>query len=155
MNTYVRRYLLHGLRATPIVLEKLLEGLTEEEADRRPDPERFTLREVLAHLADWEPIWLDRIRRIATENEPLLPSYDEGQFAIDNHYDQIPVETSLRAFITGRAAFTDYIEALPEDAFERLGQREELGPISLFELIALVLGHDGYHTRQVIEYRTS
>ena len=33
-------------------------------ADRKPDPERFTIREVVAHMADWEGVWLERARRV-------------------------------------------------------------------------------------------
>lgn len=149
----VRAYILHGIRATPLIFARLLEGVTDAELDRRPDPERFTLREVVCHLADWEPIWLERIRAIAERENPTLPGYDEGQFAIDNDYAHANIAEQMEKFATGRAALTEYVTALPADAWTRPGVHQEAGPMLLGDLVSLILGHDGYHARQMVEYR--
>ena len=96
----VRKYLLTSVGSTPKILASLLKGVSGEDAvwDKRPDPERFTLREVVAHLTDWDPIHIERINRILAEEEPLLPDMDEGQIAIENDYaHQDPIE-NLRLF---------------------------------------------------------
>lgn len=55
---FTRKYLVGALDGAPDVFESLLAGLTDAEIDRRPDPDRFTLREMMAHLADWSrSIW--------------------------------------------------------------------------------------------------
>src|SRR5690242_294612 len=95
---YVRNYLIHGLRASPELIERLLGEATQEDFDRRPDPERFTIREVVAHLADWDPIWRMRLERIVKEDEPLLESIDEGELAVKNKYDQLDVHEQLARF---------------------------------------------------------
>ena len=148
-----RNYVIHGLRANPIVFARLLEGVSEEELDMRPDPERFTLREVLCHLADWEPIWLDRIRAIAEQDNPLLPGYDEGQMAIDHHYDQANATEQLERFRAGRTLLADYIATLPVEAWTRRGTHAEAGTLVLSDLVTMILGHDGYHARQMVEHR--
>src|SRR5689334_15273409 len=104
-----RGYLLHGLGATPVVVDRLLREATPDDYDRRPDPERFTLREVLAHLADWEPIWLERLRKLRTESQPALPSYDEGQLAIDHDYAHADVNEQQARFRDGRAALLRFL----------------------------------------------
>ena len=63
-----RFYLMKGLESAPVVIKRMLRTADSVDWDRRPDPERFSLREVLSHLADWEPIWLERIRRMAEED---------------------------------------------------------------------------------------
>src|SRR4051795_4045891 len=95
---YIRNYLIHGLNSTPDVIEYLLKDATPEDYDRRPDPERFTIREVVAHLADWEGVWLDRATKVVTEDKPALESYDEGQWAIDHQYSTLDVKEQLAKF---------------------------------------------------------
>jgi uncharacterized damage-inducible protein DinB len=149
----VRRYLRHGLAATPIVLERLCVGVTEQDLDRRPDPERFTLREALAHLADWEGVWLDRMTRMRREDHPFLESFDEGQWAIDHDYAHSNAAEQLIRFRAGREKISALLNELTDDEWERTGNREEIGSVTILDFAVLVLGHDGYHLRQFVEYR--
>jgi uncharacterized damage-inducible protein DinB len=148
----VRQYLLHGLAATPIVLEKLLREATPADYDRRPDPERFTLREVVAHLADWEPVWMERLEKIRSEENPILPSYDEGQWAIDHDYARADVAGRLARFREGRARVIRHLEGLSPEQWERTGQHTQWGALTVATLMMLILGHDGYHLRQTAEW---
>ena len=153
MNPYIQRYILSGLRATPQVYMKLLEGITDEEADRRPDADRFTIREAIAHMADWDEIFRTRGERIRDEELPLLPGYDEGQLAIERNYATMPVAESLERFIANRAALLAFFESLQASDWERQGNRDEIGMIDLTDLSVMALGHDGYHAEQFIRYR--
>ena len=83
-----RNDLFTALEAAPALFDHLLRGLTEEEADQRPDPDRFAIREVIAHLAGWEPIFLERLTQMRFKDHPTLPDYDEGQRAIEHGYAQ-------------------------------------------------------------------
>lgn len=150
---YVRSYVLHGLAATPHTFDTLLTGITDSELDARPDPVRFTLREVVAHMADWEGIWLVRIRRIATEDTPTLPGYDEGQWAIDHDYAHSDYREQLDKLASGRAQLVEYLRSLDGATWNRAGDRPEVGRMTIFEMAAMVLGHDGYHVRQILDYR--
>lgn len=153
MNPYIQRYILSGLRATPQVYAKLLEGTTDEEADRRPDPDRFSIREAIAHMADWDEIFRTRGERIRDEEIPLLPGYDEGQLAIERNYAAMSVSESLERFIQSRAALVAFFESLQATDWERQGNRDEVGMINLSDLSVMILGHDGYHAEQFIRYR--
>ncbi|MBB6048664.1 DinB family protein [Armatimonas rosea] len=155
MNPYIQRYILSGLRATPQVYAKLLEGTTDEEADRRPDPDRFSIREAIAHMADWDEIFRTRGERIRDEEIPLLPGYDEGQLAIERNYAAMPVAESLERFIQSRAALVAFFESLTPEQWERQGNRDEIGRINLSDLSVMILGHDGYHAEQFIRYRAA
>ena len=153
LNTYSRRYICTGLSASPAILQKLLQGATETELDTQYDADRFTLREVMAHLADWEPIWHERIRRTATEHLPHLPSYDEGQFAIDHDYGHSDFAAQMRHFAEGRKALVALLADLPFADWNRVGLRDEVGEVTILELAAMILGHDGYHAQQILDYR--
>jgi hypothetical protein len=152
MSAYVRNYLCSGLAAGPMVVEQLLVGLSEAQADARPDPERFTIREVVAHLADWEQIWLVRLTRIATEDRPFLEDIDEGEMAIENDYAHLEVADSLRRFTEGRARLVTLLRGLEGEAWLREGVRHRDAP-SNDGFAEMILGHDGYHFEQVIRQR--
>lgn len=151
---YIRRYLLHGLAATPLTLTALLAGVSAAELDAHPDPARFTLREAIAHLADWEGVWRERIERTVAEESPFLPSYDEGQWAIDHHYMQTDATEQLARFADGRQTLTALLGDLKAEEWARVGLRDEVGAVSVFEMVAMILGHDGYHVRQILDYRS-
>lgn len=69
----ISRYLLLDLASAPDVLEKMLETITSPHVyDKRPDPERFTLREVVAHLADWDKVFLGRMKLTGGGGSPIL-----------------------------------------------------------------------------------
>lgn len=156
LPSYVRNYVIAALQGAPDVLETLLAGLAPDDSgwDRRPDPDRFTLREIVAHLADWEPIFLDRMARTRTEHEPVLEGYDEVQLAIDRDYAHSDPVESLRRFREGRAQMVAFLETLTPDEWERAGNRPEVGLLSLETQCVLVAGHDGYHNHQVVQWRS-
>src|SRR5687767_654533 len=147
-----RFYLMEGLGAGPVVIGKMLADSAGMDYDRRPDPERFTLREVLAHLADWEPIWLERIQRMAEEDEPHLLGYDEGQRAIDDDYAHADPHRQLQRFRDGRAKLLAYLRNLPPESWSRRGIHSEWSELNISSMAVLILGHDGYHTKQVAEW---
>lgn len=149
-----RKYVLAGLEGAPDLLEYLLTALPTDDPrwDYRPDPQRFTLREAVAHLADWESIFLERATRMRDENEPFIKDIDEGQVAIDNDYAHSDPHASLARFRAGRTALIAFLRALPEAAWERVGHRELVGSLTIEGQAVLILGHDGYHNHQVVQW---
>lgn len=152
INEGVRSYILQGLQATPAVLAHLLKHASKQIWDKRPDPERFTLREVAAHLADWESVWQERLGRVRDENHPILPDRDPDQLAKDHDYAHADVGASLRRFQEGRKKVLQILEELELSAWSRTGQHTTRGTLSIHDLAVIILGHDGYHLKQVTEW---
>lgn len=150
-----RYYMMHGLRGAPAVIERLLKDAVEADFDRRPDPERFTVREVMGHLADWEGVWLERAKQIANEDNPHLQGYDEGQWAIDHDYARMDTAEQIARFRAGREALVSFLSALKPNDWERACTHDEWGTSSIESMAVLVLGHDGYHTSQIAEWLES
>ncbi len=150
----IKRYALLALEGTPEVLDALLKSTPADAEvwDARPDPERFSLREMIAHLADWEPIWLMRIERTLTEDHPTLPDLDENQMVVDNGYAQQNPHANLIRFRQGREQVVPKLRSLSEAAWERTAYRDTLGDLNIEGITAMMLGHDGYHTRQAAEW---
>jgi hypothetical protein len=149
-----RDYLFQALEATPVVVAQLARGVAADDPrwDRRPDPERFTLREALAHLADWEPIWLERVSRIAEAGNPFLPSVDESALAIENSYSEQPPSRSIDRFLSGRRELVAFLRTVPDEAWDLTGDREFVGVLTLQQQAYFALSHDGYHMRQIVEW---
>jgi hypothetical protein len=145
---------MESMEGTPIVMRSLLARFDDSYSlwDMRPNPDRFTLREVVAHLADWDEIFLDRLRRTVNEDNPLLTSIDAGQLAIDHDYAAQSPSLTIERFTKSRSNICSFVSGVPDSAFDRLSHRAELGTLSFERQITLILAHDGYHLRQAAEY---
>lgn len=149
----MRERLLTALAGTVDVLEGLLGPVGSDSAlwDLRPDPDRFTLREVLAHLADYEAVWLERIRRTCEEDRPDLAHADRDRLALDNDYAHSDVSLSCAVFRQRRASLIEYLGSLAPEDWQRVGHwaGPSGGPLTLEEQATFVVIHDGYHAQQV------
>ena len=150
---YAQSYLFSALESTPILLVGALSNLTDAEADFRPDPARFTLREVLAHLADWDPVFSERLTRMQREDHPTLPGYDEGVWAIEHDYASSDWREQLALFTDRRRALVAQVRAFAAEDWPRTADRPEIGVLSMQDLTMLIPQHDIYHLRQVQEWR--
>lgn len=144
------KYVVDGVAATPRVLFALLSG--SPDFDRRTDPERFTLREMIAHVADWDAIFAERIERARDEDNPFLPSVDEGQLAVERGYSSQDPATNLARFSESRAKLVALLQSLQPADWDRVAHREFVGDVTMFQLAAIILGHDAYHLRQAAEF---
>ena len=146
-------YLIHGLSGTPDVVESLLAGVAADDPrwDTRLAPDRFTLREVLAHLADWEPIWKMRVALIRAEDKPFIADIDEGEVAIQNDYANSNPLESMKRFREGRAALAAEYKSVGDDEWERFGLYMGTDAMSIEGYLALNSGHDAYHTQQIAQ----
>lgn len=155
---FVREYTLTTLAGAPDVLERLLAGVapTDPVWDRRPDPARFTLREVVGHLADWNGVFLDRITRIRDENRPSLTFRRPEDIAQESGSFEAAPDASLARFRAGRAQMTPVLRALTPEQWERVGflpgHPQIMGEVSIEAWIVQIVGHDGYHLRQAVEW---
>jgi hypothetical protein len=153
LPTKLYRYLLIDLESAPDVLAKLLAGVTDPAIwDRRPDPERFTLREVTAHLADWDQVFLGRLIQTRDSDNAILQGLDEGQVARDNDYAHADPAECLTRYRVGRTETVRFLRGLSPEQWTRVGSHTELGPITIEAQAALIAFHDGYHRQQVMEW---
>lgn len=152
LNERTRFYLLLDLESAPDVLARLLAGTSLETWDRRPDPDRFTLREMVAHLADWESVFLTRLTQTRDEENATLQGLDEGQVAIDHDYAHADPSECLARYKAGRPKIIALLRGLSPEQWDRVGRHTEIGPISLTEQAVLIAAHDGYHRQQTVSY---
>ena len=93
-----------------------------------------------------------RVSRFLNEDHPMLESIDEGVLAKERDYASQDPNANLRRYAGGRKQLVDTLRALPLDSWSRTGHRQFVGDLTLFELAALINGHDGYHLKQAVEF---
>ncbi len=147
-------YITTSLENTPATVAALLAHLPAGDPawETQPDSDRFRLREIVAHLADWEDVWQDRFERTLNEETPLIVRPDIHERAVERGYADADPQESLTRFVEKRQALTIRLRSLPDDAWERMARFDRMGHTSLGGLAALALGHDSYHVRQVAEW---
>ena len=155
LPTPARLYLVASLDNTPATVAALLSSLPADAAawETRPDPERFSLREIVAHLADWEDVWRERFERTLNEDKPLILRPDVTERSVERGYADANPQECLARFTEDRTALAAWLRSLPDTAWGRLAKLGNIGEIPLEALTALAIAHDSYHLRQVAEWR--
>jgi uncharacterized damage-inducible protein DinB len=148
---HVRNYLFIALRRAPNLFSYILQGVGEDEADIRPDPERFTIREAMAHMAAWEPVILSRLQATRDQDEPTLPIVDETAM-LAGYANSNPIE-QVELFGKRRAETIAFLEAVGPQQWGRIAHRINIGPMTLEANALLVPLHDMYHYDQIVSWR--
>ena len=145
--------LLDGLRSTPTVLERLVK--TSRPAPGTPD--EWNLAEVVWHLREAEARALERMRAMRDRERPFLAAYDQAALARDGRYAEREIDAGVRDFAALRHTAIAELEALTPEQWDREGQHEEIGTITIFNHAIHIAGHDLNHLAQVarLELETS
>jgi hypothetical protein len=129
-----------------------IHNLTEEQFDARPGDGRWTIREIIHHLADSEMTAAIRLRLLIAEERAAIQGYDQDEFARRLHYDR-PHESSLQAFRYARETTAQLLELLTEAEWLRQGTHTEVGAFSVEKWLEIYGPHAHRHARQIVEAR--
>jgi uncharacterized damage-inducible protein DinB len=143
-----------AMAEAPDRLRRAIRGLTEKQLATRPAPGKWTIKEILAHLADGEVILGSRYRFIAAHDRPRIQSYEQDLFAARLGALNARAADLVDDFAMVRAANIGLLERLPDEAWDRVGLHAERGEESIRKLVHLYAGHDRHHLAQVETIRT-
>jgi hypothetical protein len=145
--------LLERYRRGPELVATLMTGAAGAELDFRTAPGRWTLRQLVAHLADAELVASTRFRRVIAEDNPALPGYDQEAWAERLNYAKRKTSESVDMFRRLRAECYELLKDLAPETFERTGTHSEAGPITLRQLVERMALHAESHARQIQQVR--
>ena len=141
------------LRDTPGAVRDGIIGLSDEQLSTPETAGKWSIRQVVRHLADSEIVWGWRLRLVLAQDRPTLTGYDQDLWATRLRYDEADPNEALALFDVLRRANLRLIErATPQD-LARVGVHAERGEESLGHLRRLYAGHDLLHLRQIERIR--
>jgi hypothetical protein len=139
--------------AFPGALARAVAGLSEGELRSPEAPGKWSVIEVVQHLADTELVHGFRFRMVLAHDEPPLAGYDQDLWAAGLGYRDGDLEEALAQLRALRHANLRLLRPLPLAAWERVGIHGERGPESLRTMFRMLAGHDLVHLDQVARIR--
>jgi hypothetical protein len=130
-------------------VEKFYEQSDGDETDFSLTPGKWSIRQLIAHLADAELVGAQRFRQVIAEDNPPLGAFDQDAWARNLDYARKQPKQSLESFRRVRAENYELLKSLPESAFERTGVHSERGAVTLRQLLDTYAEHAESHARQM------
>lgn len=130
-------------------LHKIIKPLSKKELKRRPAPEKWSIAEVLAHLADAELVAGWRLRLILSNDGAPIQAFDQNSWAKTFSYANRDADESLKTFKFLRDLNLALLKSVPRKLWENHGLHSERGKETVTHLVHLFAGHDVNHIRQV------
>jgi hypothetical protein len=128
-------------------------GSAGAEWDFVPAPGKWSLRQIICHLADSEMIGRYRLASVIAEDNPTLLWYDQDAWATNLDYSKRKFSQALETFRRVRGENYELLKDLPEGIFSRTGVHSKTGPLSLKDLLRIYAEHAEGHARQIKEAR--
>jgi uncharacterized damage-inducible protein DinB len=139
--------------AGPRALRQAVRGMSPEQLKARPVAGKWSTLEVLCHLADFDPIMADRMKRIVAEDNPQLLGASEVKFAAALAYHERDAEEELTIIEKTRQQLARILRTLPDSALQRMGTHNERGPLTLERMLTLSTNHIPHHLKFIEEKR--
>jgi hypothetical protein len=137
----------------PQLLRKAVAGMSQEQLAARPIAGKWSTLEVICHLADFEIVGADRIKRVIAENEPTLFDGDERVFAARLAYHQRNAEEEVLLIETIRKHVARILRTLTPEDFQRRGIHLGAGPMTLERFVQARINHIAHHIPFIEEKR--
>ncbi|MBL4884039.1 MAG: DinB family protein [Planctomycetaceae bacterium] len=133
------------------LLSHCIANMTDEQLDAQPIANRWSTREVVCHIADFEPINADRMKRVIAEDVPTFLGSDPDQFAAKLCYNTRDIANELRLIETVRIQMATIFKTLDESDFQRTGIHSRDGELTLKTLLERITGHIPHHVELIEE----
>ena len=124
----------------------LLGGLSEEQASQRYAPDKWSIKQLVGHVADSERIFAYRALSIARGETKPLPGFDQEPYVANSGADDRSISDLAGELAAVRRANLMMLRALPEEAWRRIGTASD-NPISVRAIAFIILGHERHHVR--------
>lgn len=135
--------------ATSKKLQHLVSRASSSKLRKQPAPGKWSVAQILAHLADTEIVFCYRIRAILGAPGTPIQGFDQDKWARAMNYDKADVRRSLERFAAFRKANLDLLKSLSSAQWKYHGMHSERGEESIETIAKLAAGHDINHLRQI------
>ena len=139
--------LLQQYEQGPELLRAALRQVKPEQYGLHPVPGKWSLQQVICHLADFEPIYADRMKRVLVEDNPTLFGGDPDVFAAGLQYEHRSVLEELELIACVRKQMARILRQSDVEDFQRTGVHSEAGPLTLETLLERITNHIPHHLK--------
>ena len=136
-------------RATVAKLKKATRGLTPKQLKWKPEPGKWSLAEILAHLADVEIVISWRLRSVIGANGTTTQSFDQDVWASLFQYTKRDSKQSIEVFRVLRENNLTMLRSLPREIWDNYGMHVERGKETVSHMTRMLAGHDLNHLAQI------
>jgi len=137
------------LRSTPEHVESLLGKASPDQIGQPESAGKWSMGEVVQHLADSELVFSFRLRMVLAHDRPQLMGYDQDLWASRLRYSESDWKEALALFAVVRRANVRLVERASRADLQRVSVHVERGEESVEHMIKLYAGHDLLHIRQL------
>lgn len=127
---------------------ELLAPLTEEQADYRYAPGKWSLKEVLGHINDNERIMANRLLRIARGDQTPLPGYEQDVLMANAGFAERPLSSLTAEYRSIRQSTLTLVDSLSAEAWARMGNMSG-HPVSARAIGYILVGHERHHIKVI------
>ena len=116
---------------------------------QRPEPGKWSIAEILAHLADAELVVGYRLRLILASNGTSIQAFDQDAWADTFSYNRRDPKISLETFRALRENNLRLLSSVPRGLWKNYGQHQERGQERVDHIVRMMAGHDLNHMLQI------
>lgn len=147
-KTQDQKQIIHHLVRTIERLQEMSEGLSEDQLRVRPEEKKWAIKEIVAHLAAFEPVATGRLKAMLTQDNPSIQLYDTNVWAATDHIEE-DFDENLQKFITQRKRTLEVLKKIREKDWLRPGKHPEVESYSMQVAAERLASHDSNHLKQV------
>ena len=136
-------------KQTPELLAELLAKASHEQITTRPSQDKWSVGEILAHLAEDELATAWRYRQMVEHSGIDLAGFDQDLWARMGDYASRAPQESLTLFQLLRNANLQFLQQIAPEHWESFGVHAERGRITVKDLAIHMAGHDANHIEQI------
>lgn len=130
-------------------LDRLVKGAPASKLRKRPAPDKWSVSEIIAHMADTEIVIGWRIRSILGAPGTNLQAYDQDAWAAAGLYAKRDPRKSVQQFRAVRDSNLAFFKSLSPEQWKHFGMHAERGEESLERIARMIAGHDINHILQI------
>lgn len=130
-------------------IERLIKGVSTGMLKKRPAPDKWSVAEIITHMADAEIAGAWRMRLILGSPGIPIPAFDQDAWAASGHYDKRDPKKSLEQFRSLREANLILLKSLTPDQWKHHGVHIERGVETIERVVQMFAGHDINHLKQM------
>ncbi|MEX2570907.1 MAG: DinB family protein [Gemmatimonadota bacterium] len=142
--TVDRSDVIEVLDEQPSRLRARCAALDEESARYRYGPDKWSIKEVIGHLADSERVFAYRALRIGRGDATPLPGFDEKPYVAAAGFDRRPLASLIGEFAAVRASSLILLRSFGSEVWELRGVASD-APVSVRALVHIMAGHVEHH----------